>query len=381
MKILIACDSFKDALNATDVCKSIERGLHLADPSVKTTIFPLADGGEGTFDILAEHLQLNKIKIEVNDSLFRPIIANYGLNNLNNEQHTEGVAFIEMAQAAGLQLLKKEERNPLKTSTFGVGELIKEAIRNGAKKIILTIGGSATNDAGIGMAAALGVVFLDKNNNKLMPIGENLIKINKIITDDLIINSDIKFDIMCDVKNPLFGLNGAAHIYAKQKGATTKEIELLDAGLKHFADKMSAFNGDPFTEGAGAAGGLGFGGLCFLNAELKSGIDVILDVTNFNKQLINNDLIITGEGKLDAQTAEGKLILGIIKRAKKANIPVIALCGILDMTPQYITELGLLAAFSINEKPLNLEKALANTASNLEKTAFKIAPLLTKLMS
>ena len=158
MKILIACDSFKDALNATDVCKSIERGLHLADPSVKTTIFPLADGGEGTFDILAKHLQLNRIKIEVNNPLFKPIIAEYGLN-------TEGVAFIEMAQAAGLQLLKKEERNPLKTSTFGVGELIKEAIRNGAKKIILTIGGSATNDAGIGMAAALGVVFLDKNNN------------------------------------------------------------------------------------------------------------------------------------------------------------------------------------------------------------------------
>jgi glycerate 2-kinase len=375
MKILIACDSFKDALNATDVCKSIERGLHLADPSVKTTIFPLADGGEGTFDILAEHLQLNKIKIEVNDPLFRSIIANYGLNNLNNEQHTEGVAFIEMAQAAGLQLLKKEERNPLKTSTFGVGEMIKDAIKNGAKKIVLAIGGSATNDAGIGMAAALGVVFLDKNNNKLSPIGENLIKINKIITDDLIINSDIKFDIMCDVKNPLFGLNGAAYIYAKQKGATKKEIQLLDAGLQHFAEKMSAFNCSPFTEGAGAAGGLGFGGLCFLNAELKSGIDVLLDVTNFDNELIDNDLIITGEGKLDRQTAEGKLISGIIKRAKKANIPVVALCGILDMTPQYITELGLLAAFSINENPFNLEEALTNTANNLEKMAFKIVPL------
>jgi glycerate 2-kinase len=372
MKILIACDSFKDALNADDVCKSIECGWLLADPSVQTTLFPLADGGEGTFAVLAAHLRLETIKIVVNNPLFKPTIAQYGLN-------TEGVAFIEMAQAAGLQLLKNAERNPLKTSTFGVGELIKDAVNRSAKEIVLAIGGSATNDAGMGMAAALGSVFLDKNGRALLPIGENLIKIKTIINNDFLIkNKTLKCTIMCDVKNPLFGENGAAFIYAKQKGATDADIHTLDKGLKHFAEKMAAFNGAPNAEGAGAAGGLGFGAQCFLNAALKSGIDAILDLTNFDKQLIDSDLIITGEGRLDAQTGQGKLISGIVNRAKKANIPVIALCGSVDMAPQYLADFGLLAAFSINQKSTNLAEALANTAINLEKTAFNLARIFNR---
>ncbi len=181
---------------------------------------------------------------------------------------------------------------------------------------------------------------------------------------------------MCDVKNPLFGPTGAAYVYARQKGATDEMIELLDKGLQHFAEKMSAFNCSPFTEGAGAAGGLGFGARTFLNGELKSGIDVLLDITNFDKKLIDKDLVITGEGRLDAQTAHGKLISGIVQRAKKANVPVVALCGALDMTPQYVTDLGLLAAFPIGQKPTNLTEALASTSENLEKTAFNVARLM-----
>ena len=374
MKILIACDSFKDALNATEVCRSIERGWRLADPSVSATIFPLADGGEGTFAVLAEHLHLEKIDIVVKDALFRPIKAQYGFNNLSKDKNTEGVAFIEMAQVAGLQLLNNGERNPLKTTTFGVGELINDAVKRGAKKIILAIGGSATNDAGMGMATALGYTFLDKNSQKLLPIGENLIKIDRIERGNTIFDtSKIKVEVMCDVKNPLFGTNGAAYVYARQKGATSANIEQLDKGLRHFADKMAAFNGSPFAEGAGAAGGLGFGAMCFLNAELKSGIDVILDISNFDKQLIDKDLIITGEGRLDSQTANGKLINGLVERAKKRKIPIIALCGALEAPPQYIHDLGLLAAFPIGQKPTNLADALAHTGENLEKTMFNIA--------
>ena len=379
MKILIACDSFKDALNATEVCRSIERGWRLADPSVSATIFPLADGGEGTFAILAEHLHLEKIDIVVKDALFRPIKAQYGFNNASKDKNTEGVAFIEMAQAAGLQLLNKNERNPLKTSTLGVGELINDAKKRGAKKIILAIGGSATNDAGMGMATALGYGFLDKNGQKLLPVGENLIKIDRIERGNTIFDtSKIKVEVMCDVKNPLFGTNGAAYVYTRQKGATSADIEQLDKGLRHFADKMSAFNGSPFAEGAGAAGGLGFGAMCFLNAELKSGIDVILDITHFDKQLIDKDLIITGEGRLDSQTAQGKLINGLVERAKKHKIPIIALCGALEATPQYINDLGLFAAFPIGQKPTNLADALAHTGENLEKTMCNIARIFIK---
>ena len=397
MNILIACDSFKDALNAHDVCRSIERGWRLATPSVSATLFPLADGGEGAFDILTTHLPFESVEITVNDPLFRPIKARYGLT-------TEGVAFIEMAQAAGLPLLKNEERNPLKTTTFGVGEMIADAVKRGASRVVLGIGGSATNDGGMGMAAALGYVFLDKNGHDLVPIGENLSKIHQIIADKAVFDtSKIKVEVMCDVKNLLFGPTGAAYVYARQKGATDDAIELLDKGLRRFAEKMNAFNGSPLTEGAakvmsnvgshcevrsnqipncspltegaGAAGGLGFGAMVFLNGELKSGIDVVLDLTNFDKQLINKDLVITGEGRLDAQTAHGKLILGIVERAKKANVPVVALCGALEMTPQYVSDLGLLAAFPIGQKPTNLVEALNLTSENLEKTAFNVARL------
>ena len=402
MKILIACDSFKDALPAQAVCEAIERGLRKGIDSLKKVNnqafeihqFPLADGGEGTFDILKQHLNLKKIEITVNNPLFRPQKAFYGMT----QDPESPIAFIEMAQAAGLQLLTTHERNPMKTTTFGVGEMILDAIQNGAKEIVLAIGGSATNDAGMGMAAALGYQFLDENKEPVVPIGENLIKVHHIIPSPNSKNFP-PTRVICDVTNPLYGRNGASHIYARQKGATDSDIETLDNGLKHFSkiiEKMtpSVFDSKiqvdnhliPMKSGAGAAGGLGFGAMVFLNAELQSGINVILNLTHFDDLLTHHqfDWIITGEGKLDSQTAHGKVVHGVARRAQQHNIRVIAFCGSLDMPISNSTEeshyllddWGITAAFSINPQLVSLRDALAATSENLQNMAFNVMRLL-----
>jgi glycerate 2-kinase len=368
MNILIACDSFKDALNATAVCGAIEKGLHLANPAFNTKIFPLADGGEGLSEVLSYHLGLKRIDLEVHDPLFRKISATY---NLSEDQQT---AFIEMAQAAGLQLLANEERNPLLTSTFGVGQMIEHALEMGAKRIVLGIGGSATNDLGIGMAAALGWQFLDEVQNVLSPIGGNLGKIHSIVNPDMKNLEGIEFDVMSDVKNPLLGASGAAQVYARQKGANDAAIIQLEKGAENLFQAVNVPIEKAAVPGAGAAGGLGFGLMHFLGASLKSGIDTMMDLTHFDQQVAWSDLIITGEGRLDSQTAQGKLIAGIIQRASPK--PVIALCGALDASPQDVIELGLKAAFSITPKPCALAEALAATAENLENVAFSIGRMI-----
>lgn len=398
MNILIACDSFKDALAAVEVCSAIERGLTLANPSFKTRIFPLADGGEGVKDILDFHLGLETKTVEVHNPLFRKIKACYSLvdsylltvdskgvlqcapTQMSTDNCQPKTAFIEMAQAAGLQLLKTEERNPLKTTTFGVGEIILDAIKHGAKQIIIGIGGSATNDLGIGMAAALGWKFLDKNKKELIPIGENLIYVETIIPPNKNLLEKVDFEVMCDVNNPLLGKSGAAHTYAKQKGASAEEILALEEGAKQLLSEITKsslgrrFSVIEKTLGAGAAGGFGFGCLHFLNAKIKSGITTIMDLTDFDKQVAWADIIFTGEGQIDSQTAQGKLISGIIARSQ--NKSVIALCGSLNLRPKNLTDLGLKAVFPINPKITSLSEALKNTAENLEMTAFNIARLL-----
>jgi glycerate kinase len=375
MNILIACDSFKDALGAFEVCQAIECGIKAADPTTTTTLFPLADGGEGTFDILNYHLHFKIIDCTVHDPLFRKINARYGL--------TEGekpIAFIEMAQAAGLQLLTPDERNPRKTTTLGVGEMIADAIGKGAEHIVLGIGGSATNDAGMGMAEALGYQFLGENNEYLSPIGENLSKIMRILPPQLegLKKTFPTIEVICDVKNPLDGEKGAAYVYARQKGATDSDIRELDAGLRHFAGVTAAFNAQisPSTEGGGAAGGLGYGAGVFLNAHLKRGIDLVLNLTDFENTLKHVDIVITGEGSLDSQTAHGKLIEGICRRTAKHHIPVVAFCGRVDIPPQLLDDIGLLSAFSINSKLMSLADALVSTRENLENTAYRVFKML-----
>ncbi len=375
MNILIASDSFKDALNSKEVCLAIERGLKRANPNANTHIFPLADGGEGVKDVLDFHLGLQTKTVEVHDPLFRKIIARYGIAAMHGGSKHGGTVFIEMAQAAGLQLLKNEERNPLKTTTFGVSEMILDAITHGAKKIILGIGGSATNDLGMGLAVALGWKFLDKNKNELIPIGENLIKVESIIPPDKNLLENVDFEVMCDVNNPLLGKSGAAHTYAKQKGASAEDILALEQGGEHFSRLT---NPDlVHFPGAGAAGGLGFGCLYFLNAKIKSGIATIMDLTGFDKQVDWADIIFTGEGQIDSQTIQGKLISGVISRSQ--NKPVIALCGSLNLSSQNLNDLGLKASFPINQKLTTLEQSLKTTSENLEMTAFNIARLLTKI--
>ena len=373
MKILIATDSFKDALSALRVCQAIERGVKLADDAIETILFPLADGGEGTSEILTYHTGGSWQTVQVHDPLFRPIQAGYGIS-------ADGTtAFIEMAQAAGLQLLQPAERNPLKTSTYGVGELIKDAIQKGAQHIMLGIGGSATNDAGIGMAGALGYGFaVDAVGTMDVRdlVGENLTRIGGIIGKSA--HWHISTSVLCDVDNPLLGPQGAAYVYARQKGATEEAIQHLDAGLQHFAAILQQHFGRDFSNipGAGAAGGMGAGAMAFLNATLKPGIQTVLELTGFEKKLQGIDLILTGEGKIDHQTQHGKLIKGITEKANPLGIPVIALCGTLSASPEEIQALGLQAAFSILDRPLSLTEALSETAILLEQTAFHLIKIV-----
>jgi glycerate kinase len=261
----------------------------------------------------------------------------------------------------------------LHTTSLGTGQLIAAAITKGAREILLGIGGSATNDAGIGIAAALGWQFLDINGCEVAPIGQSLLDIRRIVCPQINVSSQIK--VLCDVHNPLFGNNGAAHVYGKQKGASNADIATLDAGLRHIAKliaelQLSAIS--PETPGAGAAGGVGFGAMVFLGAKLYSGIDYLLDLTGFDAALVKADLIVTGEGRLDGQTLQGKLIRGLCRRAAQKNIPVIALCGQVSASEKEIRELGLRAAYCINDADVSTAEALPHTAERLTAAAARL---------
>ncbi len=372
MRILIASDSFKDALSATRVCRAIGRGLKKAGHGFSTQLFPLADGGEGTAEILAHHLDGQTRELTVKDPLYRPHTARYLLSR------DKQVAFIEMAQAAGLDLLKPAERNPLETTTWGVGELIRDAVESGAERILLAIGGSATNDAGTGMAAALGYAFLDKTGQALEPSGKNLIRIRTIVPPKAPLAGNLRVEVLCDVSNPLFGPAGAAFVYAPQKGADPEQVRVLDEGLRHIGDLFDRASGKSIAAmpGSGAAGGLGAGAVFFLDAVLQPGAETILELCRFDSALQTADLLITGEGRLDDQTLNGKLIGTLCRKAGLHQIPVVALCGDLRLTAEKQAAAGLTAAFSIAPGPISLEEALSGTERNLEKTAEDIGRLL-----
>ncbi len=362
MHVLIACDSFKDALDAENVCGAIARGLKRAHPGIETTQMPLSDGGEGVLDILRKALSLKNFSLEVSDPLGRPVQARYGLSA------DGGTALVEMATASGLQLLSQAERNPLLTSTYGTGQLLADARARGARTALLAIGGSATNDAGIGMAAALGWQFLYASGDPVKPTGGNLQRIARIIPPPTPLFD--KVEVLCDVTNPLYGPNGAAWIYGPQKGGTPESLTHLDEGLRHVAALVADQLGKPGLAeipGAGAAGGLGFGGMAFLNASLKRGIAMVLDLVGFDAAVRRADLVITGEGHIDGQSLQGKLIQGVCARA--GATPVVALCGKLSASPEEIKAVGLKAAWSINKTPRPLAEMLAATGGNLERMA------------
>ena len=376
MHVLIAADKFKDALSAKKVCEAIEKGIQQGDKEIKTTVFPMADGGNGTAEILTMHSKGKKIIHKVHDPLGRIIESSLGLSGDGK------TAFIEMAAASGLELLKPEERRCVDTSTFGTGELIKKAIGLGVSEIIMGIGGSATNDGGTGMAAALGYQFKDDAGTLLKPAGKNLLKIKSIDDTNVLPGlKKLKISIACDVLNSLYGPNGAAFNYAAQKGATDEEVVMLDNGLKHLAQLIRDFSGLEVKNmpGAGAAGGLGAGAVAFLGASLEPGIELVMKQTGFEEILRQADVVITGEGKIDKQTLHGKVVSGIAKLAMKYHIPVIALGGTIEINEQEQRKAGIAFQTSIQDQKTPLDQALRQTFENLVKTGEQIIPVLKKL--
>jgi glycerate kinase len=358
VNILVAPDKFKGSLTAKEVCAAIEKGLLKINSSLSINLIPMADGGEGTCELLTDKSKGTIISTEVSDPLFRKITASYGISGDGS------TAFIEMASASGLVLLSKEERNPLKTSTYGTGELIADAITRGVNKIILTIGGSATNDAGLGMAAALGVKFLNQENETLASIGENLIHLRKFQFDNFLLNTKkISFFVLCDVDNELYGKHGAAYVYASQKGADEEAVQQLDRGLRNFEQvAKSQCNQKVDFKGAGAAGGLGAGARLFLNAEFNSGIDFILQTLHVEEQIKWADLVITGEGKMDSQTLSGKVVMGVAQLATHYGKPTIAIVGKNELAQQDIKTLGLKEVIALVNKKTTQTEAMTHTS-------------------
>lgn len=333
-KIIVAVDSFKGSMTSSEAGNAIKNGIRDIHPDWNITVYPVADGGEGTLEALTYHQSVTKRTCTVTGPLGNPVEASY----LWYGRGSERTAVIEMAQAAGLPLVPAGKRNPLYTTTYGVGELIRDAIDQGCRKFIIGIGGSATNDAGIGMLQALGYYFYDKDGRDISFGAKELAKITDIGLEDVLHDlSKCHFRIACDVKNPLVGEQGCSKVYGPQKGATVKDIEEMDRSMDRFADLVEQIagcdrkgispNGDRNTPGAGAAGGLGYAFLMFLDGVLQPGIDIVLDEIRLEEAIAQADLVITGEGRLDAQTLMGKTPAGVAGLAKKYGKPVIAAAG------------------------------------------------------
>ncbi|MBY0095347.1 glycerate kinase family protein [Mesobacillus maritimus] len=371
MKLLIAPDSFKGSLTSLDVAKAIESGLKKVDIHTNTTILPMADGGEGTLTALIKATNGEVIKVNVLDSLGREITGYYGI--LGNSR----TAVIELAVASGLPLLRQSELNPYVTSTYGTGQLINHALEKGIDSFIICLGGSATNDAGAGILKALGFRLLDKDGMELSEGGLALRNLAAI--DDKNVNPSIRratFQLACDVNNPFIGVNGATHVFGPQKGATVAQIVELEQALKVFADVVYEKTGRRIHDlkGAGAAGGTAGGLLAFLNASLHPGVEIVMEALKIPEILAdgNIDLVITGEGKLDYQTGFGKVVAGLTTLANRSKIPVVAICGQVEMDGSVFQELGLTSAFSITNGPMGLDEAMGNASILLEHTSEQI---------
>ncbi|MCE7039826.1 glycerate kinase [Dyadobacter sp. CY312] len=375
MRILIAPDKFRGSLEADEVCNAVEAGILLAYPAAEITAIPLADGGEGTMEILTNLSRGTLVNVSVQDPLGRSVNAQYGLSEDGN------TAFLEMAVASGLKLLSREEYNPMKTSTYGTGQLLLDAIEKGVKNIILGIGGSATTDGGIGMAAALGYRFFDRSENLLEPVGGNLSLISRIDSEQVHKGFDsLNVIVACDVTNPLFGKNGAAYIYGPQKGADSEMVELLDKGLKNLADVASKTFGEDVSNvpGSGAAGGLGAGCMWFLNGKLQNGVGIVMEQAGIEKLVQNSDLVITGEGKVDEQTLSGKVVQGLAGICKKYNVPLAVVCGTLLISPEETRSAGITYAVSVLNKPMDLDAAQRNAFTLVKEATFNLVRLFFK---
>ena len=373
-KIVIASDSFKGSISAAEVAACGERAVHRLFPDCEVVQLPVADGGEGTVETLTAALGGQSVATVVHDPLGRLITAQYGLIT------KEKTAIIEMATASGLPLLQPEERNPWLTSTYGTGELIRDALERGCRKFLIAIGGSATNDGGMGLLQALGFRFLDAEGQELPGCGGSLSRIAQIDTSGaLSALTECQFTVACDVTNPFYGREGAAYVFAPQKGADAEMVEALDLGLRHFAQLIQTTQGIAIDQlpGAGAAGGLGGGLVAFLQARLRPGIEMVLDALQFDTQIAGADLIFTGEGKLDAQTCMGKTPFGVLRRAQRQGIPVVALGGAVEAIEE-LNRCGFLAVLPILPYPTSLAKAMdpTFTQQNIERTIAQVLRLI-----
>ena len=364
MKIVIAPDKFKNSLSGREFCDIVEAGIKQVEPHADIIKLPLADGGDGTIDVVNHYLKGSVVNVKVKGPFFQPIEASYLFSE------SKRIAFIEMAEASGVKLLNPEQLDCKNATTFGTGELILHAIKNGAAKIILGLGGSATNDCGIGMAAALGYQFFDEHHTEVVPVGANLSKIAYINSSNVIKALDhIEFEVACDVTNPLFGEQGAAYVYAAQKGANPDDVQMLDKGLKDFSNILNTTYGVDVQaiKGAGAAGGMGVATIVFLNGEFVEGIKLIKDIADFNTSVLGADWIISGEGKLDDQTLAGKTIDGILKSVVDKKTKVAVVCGVIELDKHRLKEIGISYASSVVDHAVDLNDALLNTAQHLRK--------------
>lgn len=369
---ILVPDSFKGTLSAIEVCNIMKSSIKNLYKDANIISVPVADGGEGTVDAFLYALGGEKKSVWVSDAFNeQKILAHYAMLK-------DDIAVIEMAACAGLPLVKNR-LEPDKTTTFGVGELIIDAINSGAKKIILGLGGSATNDGGCGMAVALGVKFKDEQYQEFIPTGGTLSQIYKIDMNNIYSKiKDVEFISMCDVDNPLCGKLGASAVFAPQKGADEDMVKLLDEGLAHLAKiiKRDLHIEVKDIKGAGAAGGLGAGSIAFLQSKLTKGIDVILDTINFDELVSKADIVFTGEGKFDSQSLHGKVVMGVANRSQKYKTPVIVVTGAIGENIQEAYNKGITAIFSINKEPMEFSKSALKSKENMILTMENILRLL-----
>lgn len=374
--IVLAPDSFKESMTAKEACESMERGIKKVNSNISCIHVPMADGGEGTMQSLVDATNGRVYSLEVVGPIGDKVKAEYGI--LGDGE----IGILEMASASGIQLVHSDKRNPLVTTTYGTGELIKACLDHGVKKLLIGIGGSATNDGGAGVIQALGGKLLDEEGNELGFGGGELGKLNTIDLSNFDPRlKDVVIEVACDVSNPLCGESGASNVYGPQKGATKEMVSILDNNLRHYAEIIKKQIGKDVLNvpGAGAAGGLGAGLMAFLNGSLKKGIEMVIEYAGLEEKVKGADMVWTGEGSIDSQTQYGKTPLGVATIAKKYNKPVIALAGRVGDGIEVLFEKGIDSIFGITKGATSLEEALAKGQENIEKTSENIIRLINLL--
>ncbi len=367
MKIVIASDSFKGSASSLEVAEFLAAGMKSLKPDLNVLKVPMADGGEGTSEALRDTLGAGRVSLEVQDPLGQTIVAEYAL--------ADGLAVIDMAAASGLSLLRTEDLDPYTASSYGTGEMILDAVKKGAKEIYLGLGGSATNDGGIGMAQALGVKALTATGENIGPGAAGLANLHTLDLSALDARlAGVQFYAICDVTNPLSGDNGASYIYGPQKGARAEDLKDLDRILHRYGEMLEQVAGRKVNDrpGAGAAGGMGAALVGILNAELKPGIDTVLDLLNFEEQIRGSDLLITGEGKMDESSLSGKAAVGIARRAKKLDLPVFAVVGSSELNSASVRDKGIDLLLPLMDGSMSLETAMAQVGVLLFEAGKKI---------